>query len=781
MRQILFGLVVLCYACSSPEFTIWNTVRSDAKVVLEVSQPPLFLDDSLLQSVKSIRDPGQPVLISLFSDKGRQSLVAHIAVREKNFRDWIKVVSGGGGFTAEKKEEIELFELKPGNQKWYLAYKAPVLLISENTPVGSMMAISAENLFKIKHNQLFHFATTSDSGTVYVNDLPLSDFRLPEGLKKIKCLENQEFSAALDLKTSGLSLSLTGFSPYPKNKLPISGQRPVASQIWPMIPEDTRLFIQFGISDIFTFAGLKKDTSRIENYLSSEIAYCSFSNSPDDFVLILKSSNAAKLHSLIAGAGDKELQAENMDALRDNFEIPWLKNFLPPMNLKYVWRHDPWLFLAAGHEALIKAKEDVDSDATWGKSHNFLHFNKRHLQAANCTVIVKEGDSDTTKTIFSPLFADRTARMSSFQWSTLDDSYYTNINIELGDAALTPVPHVKTISISEVINYTPVFNKAFDNVQVFIEGKRLLTLRNMEQKILWGRPLDDVRTGDFTNVDFYRNGKWQFFYATPSALFVVDRLGRTVSDYPIDLPFKASFARVVDYDNSRRYRWMAGGGKEIYLYNKSGKTLPGWNPRIMEDTILCSPQHFRDAHTHIDYFIVPLISGEVHLLRRTGKEAVHFPVTLAPVLPHYVIEPDERSLYFITSQGELFTLSLDGKKSSVRLPIPEGALITPVSAEAYYVAQNAKSIAAFKKANKLFETGNPLGSTSEAGWFRANGKMYFTFFDKFKKLCYVVNDKGKPATGSPFQTQLPLKGIEANGQSYVFKVSDNKVTRVTME
>lgn len=781
MRQLFFGLLVLCCACSSPEFTVWSTVPSDAKVVLEVNRLPSFVDDSLLQSTKSLCLPKQAILISLFSIKG--PLVAHIPVVEKKFRDWVTMISKGGGFTTEKKEEgVELFELKRGNQKWYLAYKAPILLISENTLVESLMKLSKENLFKENHSDLFHLATVeSDSGTVYVNQLPLTDFKLPEAVKKIKSLENQVFSAALDMTISGSSLTLTGFSPYAKNKLPIEGQRPVASQIWPMISEDTRFFIQFGLSDIFSFAGLKKDTTVIENYLSSEIAYSSFSNSPDDFILILKSSNAQKLHSLLAAPTDRELQAENVDRLRKGFEMDWLKNRLPPMNLKYVWRHDPYILLAATTESLIKAKEDIDSDETWGKSHNFLLFNERHLRKMNGTVIVKEGDSDTTKSIFSPLFANRSARMSSFQWSTLDDAYYTNVNIDLGDASFAPMPRVENISISEVMNYTPVFNKAFDNVHLFIEGRRLLTLRNMEQKILWGRAQEEVRINDFTNVDFYRNGKWQFFYATESKLFVVDRLGRTVSDYPIDLPFKASFAQVVDYDNSRRYRWMTGGGKEVYLYNKSGKALPGWKPREMEDTILCSPQHFRTGGT--DYFIVPLKNGEVHLLRRTGKEAYRFPVTIAPPLPHYFIkEGDLPSLYFITSKGELFTVSFSGEKNSVQLTIPEGAVITPLSThEPYYVAQNGKTVVAFKEANMLFEIENPLGSLGEAGWLRSNGRMYFTFFDKFRKLCHVVNEKGKALKDSPFQTQLPLKSIEANGRDYIFSVNDNKVTGVNIE
>ena len=61
--------------------------------------------------------------------------------------------------------------------------------------------------------------------------------------------------------------------------------------------------------------------------------------------------------------------------------------------------------------------------------------------------------------------------------------------------------------------------------------------------------------GTVSQIDYYKNGKLQLLFNTENQLYMIDRLGNFVTNYPIDLPTTTHLSHALfDYDNNKKYR-----------------------------------------------------------------------------------------------------------------------------------------------------------------------------------------------------------------------------------
>jgi hypothetical protein len=93
-------------------------------------------------------------------------------------------------------------------------------------------------------------------------------------------------------------------------------------------------------------------------------------------------------------------------------------------------------------------------------------------------------------------------------------------------------------------------------------------------------------------VDYFNNGKLQYFLCTPGALHVVDRLGKYVNPFPVKIPEEdIEFVSLVDYDHSKKYRFfVAGKSGKVWMYNKDGTNLEGWQPKDIGRVFFAPPR-----------------------------------------------------------------------------------------------------------------------------------------------------------------------------------------------
>ncbi len=161
------------------------------------------------------------------------------------------------------------------------------------------------------------------------------------------------------------------------------------------------------------------------------------------------------------------------------------------------------------------------------------------------------------------------------------------------------------------------------------EGNNIYLL-NKSGRILWKQKIGGRILGDVYQVDYYRNGKLQLIFNTSEQLHLLDRNGNYVERYPVKLRSPATNGMALfDYEKSRDYRIaLAGEDRGIYLYDKTGILVRGWNLFRTEGRVDMTLKHFRVGSN--DY-IVFADHFTTYILNRRGETRVkvkkHFPVS----------------------------------------------------------------------------------------------------------------------------------------------------------
>jgi hypothetical protein len=91
--------------------------------------------------------------------------------------------------------------------------------------------------------------------------------------------------------------------------------------------------------------------------------------------------------------------------------------------------------------------------------------------------------------------------------------------------------------------------------------------------------LDGPVLSEIFQIDYLANGKLQYLFSTKNKLYIMDRNGVNLENFPVTFPSPATNGvNVLDYDNNRIYRYfVACEDKKVYAYDKEGKLMPGWN------------------------------------------------------------------------------------------------------------------------------------------------------------------------------------------------------------
>lgn len=211
-----------------------------------------------------------------------------------------------------------------------------------------------------------------------------------------------------------------------------------------------------------------------------------------------------------------------------------------------------------------------------------------------------------------------------------------------------------------------VINHNNQDREIFVQDlKNNIYLINDVGRVLWKRPLPEKIMGEVEQVDIYRNGKLQLIFNTKSSLYLIDRNGNNVESFPVKLRSPATNPiSVFDYDNNRNYRFfVAGEDRRIYVYDKSGNIVTGWDfdrsERIVDQPI----QHFRENGR--DY-IVFSDQNRPYILDRQGNERVKPQRYFSKATnATFVLEERNRrsSARFVTSDslGIVRFIYLDGK------------------------------------------------------------------------------------------------------------------------
>jgi len=385
------------------------------------------------------------------------------------------------------------------------------------------------------------------------------------------------------------------------------------------------------------------------------------------------------------------------------------------------------------------------------------------------------GDDSELNTLLNINFTDdKKLDISNYKSNAIQYIYDTNF-AHVAAVFLTHKNKSKGNSVSEEFNIsieddlltTPqlVTNHTNNQKDIVVQDiNNNLYLISNQGKVYWKKQLDGKILGDIEQIDTYKNGRLQFVFNTSKRLYVLDRNGKNVNNFP--LKFKDEITQplsVFDYDNKKKYRLIVTQGKSIIMYDKNGDIVKGFKYKNAKNTISSQPKHFRIGRKD---FIVFIHGNKMEILDRVGDQRIK-------VQEDIVYSKNNVYLYnnnFTTSNanGELIQISTKGKVNYKNLNVNSNHKIATTSKT--LVALNDNKLTIKSKTIEL-----DFGDYTAPKIFYINDKIYVTVTDLQSKKGFLFDSQAKPIANFPIyaNSELEVDNIDNDSSLEVITKGDN--------
>ena len=303
-------------------------------------------------------------------------------------------------------------------------------------------------------------------------------------------------------------------------------------------------------------------------------------------------------------------------------------------------------------------------------------------------------------------------------------------------------------------------------------------------KLLWKKALEGPMTTCFFEVDYYKNNKTQYLFATDKQLHLLDYYGRNVIRYPHPLPKgQPTHLHVADYNQDKNYRFLVATIKgDIYLKDKYYRPLPAWSPLALGQEFAGTPLHLRVQGK--DYFLALQTNGTLQALNRKSKSYPGFPIDLKAVVHNPLMvrkgkTADETSLIVLTDAGQRMHLNLVGQVQDVvqldRFQDDTRFTLCPNHATGQQYAimrQDGDRVTIMnEEGNSLFELQTEAQNLLLQYYHFDSNHQFYILINRDQHLTYLYDHKGRLLQDSPWHNgqavSLLFSEIEKELQVYV--------------
>ena len=311
-------------------------------------------------------------------------------------------------------------------------------------------------------------------------------------------------------------------------------------------------------------------------------------------------------------------------------------------------------------------------------------------------------------------------------------------------------------------------------------------------KLLWKKTLKGPITTKVFELDFYKNNKIQYLFATDQKLHLLDYYGREVRYYPQAL-LQPVQLQVVDYNQAKEYRLLLATAQgDIYLTDKQGRSLPGWNPRVLGHAFASTPFHLRVRGK--DYFLALQTNGTLVALNRKGQGRAGFPVMLKAAVhtPLLVRKLTTGTVLTVTTDdGKQVTINLEGQIQKTtqlgRLPSTGRFIVCPnqASGDSYAILrQDANKIVVLDEMlNERFEVPYAKKELLAQYYGFEKGPQFYVLTNPEERLTYLYEHTGKQLLAIPGQNgyEVQLVFSQAKRQVEVYSSTGAKCVRYVLK
>ena len=190
------------------------------------------------------------------------------------------------------------------------------------------------------------------------------------------------------------------------------------------------------------------------------------------------------------------------------------------------------------------------------------------------------------------------------------------------------------------------------------QSNNWLVLKDEKGKGLWGVQFGTPICGAVSEIDYFGNGKIQFLFASGSKLYLIDRLGRFVKPFPVELGKEVLIGPAAyDFSGAHAYTAMVlHKDNTIGMYDLHGKTPSSWKGIKSEETIKSLPELLRIKGKR---FWVVRTSVRTVIYGFDGGSPVYNPGG------NKMLRPDAKIK--VNDNGSVYALCHDGKERVLKL------------------------------------------------------------------------------------------------------------------
>lgn len=426
---------------------------------------------------------------------------------------------------------------------------------------------------------------------------------------------------------------------------------------------------------------------------------------------------------------------------------------------------------------------DLDHDAAYGEfidrmSKNYNIFAYGHI--GRSLPLYSEFFNKTRKQEITRV-APIVTKFQSFacQFSASQDMLYSNIYLYFNPAEYEKPRTIWESRLDTAIQFKPkmVDTHVSTGKDIFIQdlGNTVYMINNAG-RILWRQQIKEPIKSQVHSIDFYKNGKIQYAFSTENYIYIIDRIGNFVENYPIKLKSPATAGiSVFNYDLAKDYRFVLPcKDKRVYMYSKEGKVLPGWEFAGSDTEVTTPIEHFTSGDKD---FIVFADKYSLYILNRRGQSRIKLAEKIEKA-PNSAISFDmsngKDKARFVTTDisGRVVSIYLDGSVDFTYL----GALtekhffemcdVDNDGKQDYIILNNNQLTAFTDDGNKIFSHSfdNPINIAPSVFTFSKNDvKVGVT--DTISHQIYLINNDGSIYDGFPLSGNTGFSvGVFSGGQ-----------------
>ncbi|TFV93360.1 hypothetical protein E4S40_13980 [Algoriphagus kandeliae] len=353
----------------------------------------------------------------------------------------------------------------------------------------------------------------------------------------------------------------------------------------------------------------------------------------------------------------------------------------------FITKRGNLLFFANSQSAMKMLIDDLEGGFTWGYSR-FPENLKTVISPSagfSQTYRLKEiwnSWTEQANSSWSSFFQRYRPSFTSFDYLTLrinqvGSQKKSSILVPFDDSAPVPVEAHASVSLASqkqiefenrlIWGPQSIINYQDGTEDIIVQDENhVFHLLNSDGTLVYSAPLSGKILGDAFQVDYYKNDKLQVLLATADKVYGIDRLGNPLTGYPFNFDQKLTHLQLVDYDNNREYRYfLATAEGDLFLLDKTGTRLDGWNPNSIGDPSFQNPNHFRVPGKG-DYMGTLSKSGKLHLFNRRGEAQEGSPFDLSGEFNSGLFfgrmnASNQYGLTGVTQDGQVIQVNFDGE------------------------------------------------------------------------------------------------------------------------